>query len=271
MKNLVQIICGCAAAETIEECARVPQMLGATVIVVHGLWPKYDYPTSDPNFADMSSLVTPTTRIDNVAQIAEENGWHFLQMQKFAYNGEQYNAALGYIRDHGIPCEHIWFVDADNLIDPEHLSILLQDVELLKQNGISSLRFQNLLEIVPGWRTFTYNVLAGNFGIVWGDALGVEREEYFDGNFRFKSEVSFVGTNVPLLHLHHFRKNAADRIWDGCWHGGGMTVNLETASPIYSSPYIQHLREKYPQFHVERGGQDSYVGSSIFQDENGKS
>jgi hypothetical protein len=50
-----------------------------------------------------------------------------------------------------------------------------------------------------------------------------------------------------------------------------MTVDLETASPIYLSPYTQALREKYSQFHVERGGQDSYVGSSIFHEESGKS
>ena len=92
MKNLVQIICGCAAAETIEECARVPLMLGATIIVVHGIWPRIDHPTDElTQYSSPENWVLPTHQVDDVKQIALKNGWHFIQMDKFAYNGEQYN------------------------------------------------------------------------------------------------------------------------------------------------------------------------------------
>ena len=106
MKNLVQIICGCAAAETIEECARVPQLLGAEIIVVHGIWPRLDHP-SEPatKYGDSAAWVSPLHQMDNVQDIAREHGWHFIQMPDFAYNGVQYNTALQYIQQKGIPCE----------------------------------------------------------------------------------------------------------------------------------------------------------------------
>jgi len=267
MKNLVQIINGCAAAETIEECARVPQMLGATVVVVHGLWPKYDYPNSDPNFAEMAARRKPTDHIDNVVEIVRKNNWHFIQMEEFAYNGRQYNLALKYLREKEIPFDHVWFVDADECIDPYNVPTLLSEIEALKGMNIDSIRFRVRAEIVPGWRMFGYDILQGNYGIVWGAGLLAEREEYFDGNFKFRTPVSFGASSVPLLHLHHFRKNASNRIINGFWHGGGAVIDLATAQPVYASPYIDHIKQRYPEFHVDREGPDSYIGASIFEGE----
>lgn len=268
MNNLVQIICGCAGAETIEECARVPSMLGATIIVVHGLWPQINYPGEDAVFGDTRRWLSPTSQPDNVQEIAESHGWHFIQLDHYAFNGEQYNVALDYIRANEIPCDHIWFVDSDECIDPARIPLLLAEVAQAKELGASQLRFQHRTEIVPGWKGFSYNVAQGNFGIVWGKALQLQRETYFDGNFTFKGDVVFAGSSIPLLHLHHFRKNAADRIIDGCWIGGGMKVNLETdTTPLEDTDYIQHLKTRYATFYLERGGKySSYIGNDIYED-----
>ena len=130
MKNLVQIICGCAAAETIEECARVPRSLGAEIIVVHGVWPRLDHPTDEPTkYGNPALWIGPTQHLDNVAELAKSNGWHFIQMEDYAYNGTQYNVAMQYIADQKIPCEYVWFVDADECIDPLDLPKFLNEVE----------------------------------------------------------------------------------------------------------------------------------------------
>ncbi len=270
MKNLVQIICGCGAAETIEECARVPQALGATIIVVHGIWPRLNHPNSDAanDYSDPSRWVSPTHQIDDVAAIAKRNGWHFIQMDKFAFNGEQYNVALAYIRQHNIACDTIWFVDSDECIDPADTPALLAEVELFRQHGIGSVRFHKRTEIVRDWRGFSYDITGGNYGIVMGAALQLERETYFDGNFFFKTPISYGLTSVPLLHLHHFRKNAASRVHDGIWEGGGMKVDLSTVPALPETDYIRQLKAKYQDFHEDTG--EYYLGNAVYADQAGK-
>lgn len=162
MKNLVQIICGCAAAETIEECARVPLMLGATIIVVHGIWPRIDHPTDElTQYSSPENWVLPTHQVDDVKQIALKNGWHFIQMDKFAYNGEQYNVALDYIKSNHLPCDYLWFVDADECIDPANIDLLLSEINLFEKNGIKSVRFHKRIEIIGDWHHFTYDITGG--------------------------------------------------------------------------------------------------------------
>jgi len=266
MKNLVQIICGCSAAETIEECARVPVSLGAEVIVVHGIWPRIDHPTDEPSkYGDSSAWISPQHHIDNVQAIAAVKGWHFIQMQDYAYNGTQYNIALEYIALNAIPCDYIWFVDSDECIDPAQTNTLLAEVELFRSKGVHSVRFHKRLEIVPDWKAFSYDITGGNYGIVMGDALTLRRKTHFDGNFHFETPIPFGITSVPLLHLHHFRKNAAKRITDGIWNGGGLFVEVAKAPDLYDSAYTRHLKARYSEFHVDAGEFSSYLGSALFK------
>ncbi|MFA6014051.1 MAG: hypothetical protein WC742_03215 [Gallionellaceae bacterium] len=264
MHKLIQIICGAGGAETIEECARVPESLGATIIVIYALWPQYDYPNGDPNFAKTSDLVDHNFKLDDVESIAKKKGWHYVRMDKFAFNGEQYNFALDYIKNNGLECEHIWFVDSDECIDPVYSQAICDQVVEAKRMGLEQIRFAKRIEVLPGWRQIELNnILSGNYGILWGEALKVRRETFFDGNFHFKSNVNFAQTSIPLIHLHHFRLNAANRIVNGKWCGGGLEVDITSASVLYDSPYIQLLKEKFTHFYAQRSA-DSYLGPSIF-------
>lgn len=267
MKNLVQIICGCAAAETIEECARIPESLGATVIVIHAIWPRIDHPTGEKLiYSDSENWLGPLDQLDNVENIAKNKGWHFIQMHDYAYNGKQYNLALDYIKSRKIPCDAIWFVDSDECIDPRDTDTLLKEIELFRSHGIESVRFHKRKEILPGYREFTYDVTGGNYGIVFGDLLSVQRKTHFDGNFFFERQAPYAITSVPLLHLHHFRKNAARRITNGIWYGAGLEVEISKLPHLYSSSYTNFLIEKYPEFHIEDANKPtSYLGSALFE------
>lgn len=266
MKNLIQIICGAGGAETIEECARLPESLGATIIVVYALWPQYDYPNGDPNFAKTSDLVDPDFKLDDVESIARSKGWHYLKMDKFAFNGEQYNYALDYIEANEMSCEHIWFVDSDECIDPIYASIIDAQVEEAKNLGVQQLRFTKRIEVLPDWKQLELNnIVTGNYGLLWGDALKIRRETFFDGNFHFKSEVKFAHTNIPLIHLHHFRNNAANRITNGKWLGAGLEIDITDAPELYDSQFTRSLRQKFNRFYHNRSNFDSYLGPSIFQ------
>ena len=268
MKNLVQIICGCGSAETIEECARVPTILDATIIVVYGIWPRLDHPTEiDPLKGDSSKWLTPVSQVDNVMEICNRNNWIFLQMDNFSYNGAQYNRALNFILENNIPCDHIWFVDGDECIDQENIDHVLLDVEEMKRQGFDSLRFKNRIEILPGWKCFRYNVTGGNYGICTGAALKLRRKEFFDGNFFFESEIPFATTEVPLLHLHHFRRNAAKRIFNNSWHGGGIVQNLDACQQLYDSEYTKLLRSKFKAFFVSDSEDSFYLGAEIYNRE----
>lgn len=265
MDNLVQIICGAGGAETIEECARVTERLGGTIIVVYALWPQYEYPNGDPNFARTADLVAPDHRLDDVESIARAKGWHFLPMNKFAFNGEQYNFALDYIEGNGIPCDHLWFVDSDECIDIGNAKLMVDTVARARAAGVEQLRFSRKIEILPGWKQCELdNVIGGNYGVVWGEAVKVRRETFFDGNFYFKSPVSCLATTIPLLHLHAFRRNASVRIDDGKWRGGGLEIDISQAPDLYDSEYTRFLKTRFTQFHTERGHIDSYLGMSIF-------
>ena len=79
MKNLIQIICGAGGAETIEECVRVPESLGATIIVVYALWPQYDYPNGDPNFAKTSDFETLNRVASSLAIASLRNNFSLSQ------------------------------------------------------------------------------------------------------------------------------------------------------------------------------------------------
>lgn len=269
MENLVQIICGAGGQETIEECARVPESLGATIIVVYGLWPQYDYPNGDINFAQTSNLVEPTFNIDDVESIARKRGWHYLRMNKFAFNGEQYNLALDYIQQKRIKCDHIWFTDSDECIDPEHLKPLLDFILLCKSQGLQQVRFDINVEILPEWKYIvTGPIWHGNRGILWGDALKVTREINFDGNYNFTSDVKFVITTVPLFHLHHFRRNCAQRIRNGFWFGGGKSYSISEADFLPNTTHINYLKNKFKNgFYKNLFEIDSYLGPSIFSAE----
>ena len=268
MKNLIQIISGCGSAETIEECARVPVSLGATVIVVYGIWPRIDHPTGElTKYSDPSKWVNPTYQVDDVQAIAQRNGWHFIQMDKFAYNGEQYNTALDYIESRQMACDAIWYVDADECIDPAQTDTLLNEIAFFRNNGVRSVRFHKRVEIVEDWKGFTYDITGGNYGIVLDEATRLRRETYFDGNFFFKNPISYGITSVPLLHLHHFRENAANRITNGIWQGGGLEIDITRLDPVPETAYISALKAKYPHFHHRDTNSDSYLGTSLFKNE----
>ena len=90
---------------------------------------------------------------------------------------------------------------------------------------------------------------------------------YFDGNFHFEQPVRYGITSVPLLHLHHFRKNAAKRIFDGVWQGGGLAVNVSQCDPLYESAYTDQLRERYPAFHVADDDASFYLGNELYKNQ----
>lgn len=273
LNNLVQIINGCGGAETIEECAYLPMQLGATIIVVDAFWPQYLYPNGDPNYAKTSDLITPQFKIEDLASICARNNWHYLKMDKFAFNGEQYNYALDYIKKEAIPCEHIYFVDSDECLDPMYADLWIGHINECKKNNLAQLRFKNTIEILPGWKSLVVDDRAGgSYGILWGDALEVRREEFFDGNFYFQQPVPFGITSIPLYHLHHFRKNSVSRIQDGIFSAGGKGYDIRNAPDIQETEYIKRLKAKYQNdFHTEgfRKG-DSYLGSAIFDPIDGK-
>lgn len=207
--------------------------------------------------------VSPTHQVDDVKQIAIRNGWHFIQMDKFAYNGEQYNVVLDYIKSNHLPCDYLWFVDSDECIEPANIELLLSEISLFEKNGIKSVRFHKRVEIVGDWRYFIYDVSAGNYSITMGDAVWLEREIFFDGNYFFKSPISYGITSVPLLHLHQYRKNAAGRVNKGIWYGGGMEVEIGSLQTLPETPYIRELKAKYPLYFETNFG-CSYIGSSIY-------
>ena len=266
LKNLVQIINGCGGAETIEECAYLPMQLGAVVIVVDAIWPKYLYPNGDENYAKTMDLVPPDFQLEDLKSICDKHGWHYLKMDDYAYNGTQYNYALDYIEKYSIPCDHIFFIDSDETLDPMYKDVWLSHIQECKNNNLSQLRFSRTVEILPEWKIVTVDTrVGGNYSILWGNALKVRREEYFDGNYHFKSPVSFGVTQVPLYHLHHFRKNAYRRIENGIFQTGGVEYDIKKAPNIHDSDYIQHLKEKYKnKFQVNNQG-GSYLGSIIFE------
>lgn len=267
MKNLVQIICGAGGLETIEECARVPESLGATVIVVYALWPQYDYPNGNPDFAKTSDLVNPNFDIDDIESIAKQRGWHYIRMDKFAFNGEQYNTALKYIKEKNIPCEHIWFVDSDECLDPDDVGALSAHIDQCKSASLEQIRFNVKIEILPEWKfVVAQPVSHGNYGILWGKALNIERETYFDGNYQFKEEVKFGVTNIPLFHLHNIRKNCAQRIVGDIYSSGGIEHSIKAADFLPDILYVQYLKNKYGNsFYKNFSSVDSYLGPSIFK------
>jgi hypothetical protein len=266
LKNIIQIINGCGGAETIEECAYLPMQLGATIIVVDAIWPQYQYPNGDPNYAKSADLMKPDYRYEDLQSISDRNGWHYLKMDKFAFNGEQYNYALDYIKNEGMPCEYIYFIDSDECLDPVYLNIWLSHIDQCKKQNLNQLRFNKTLEILPGWKTVEVDERwVGSYGIVWGDALEVRREEYFDGNFYFKSPVPFGVTEAPLYHLHHFRKNAARRITDGFFDTGGKAYRIADAPDIIMTAYTKSLKDKFgDRFQLESQSLGSYMGKVIF-------
>lgn len=268
MENLVQIICGCAGADTIEECARVPQELGATIIVVHGIWPYIKYFTDKDPSAQAKNITRPDFQIDNVKEIAEKNNWHFIQMSTFEYNGIQYNKALDYITKNNIPCDHIWFVDSDECIDPVFAPFLLEDIEKVKQANGNQLRFRNRIEILPEWKYIQTSIEIGNEGIVWGDALYQTRQNGFDGNWRFANfrDLRYGNTRVPLYHLHNLSKHGANRIKGNIYESGKLKVDIDNVNHyIKETEYTNYLKQKYTKFYTDREGEDSYIGSEVFE------
>lgn len=240
--------------------------MGATIIVVDAIWPQYRYPNGDPNYAKSADLVKPDYRFEDLKSICDRNGWHYLKMDEFAFNGAQYNYALDYIERQAIPCEYIYFIDSDECLDPVYMDVWISHIEQCKGHNLSQLRFNKTLEIVPGWKGLEVDGrVGGSYGIVWGEALRVKREEFFDGNFHFKSPVAFGVTEVPLYHLHHFRKNAARRINDGVFDTGGKAYRIADAPDMPNTDYVLRLKGKYGDgFQVDSQSVGSYMGTVIF-------
>lgn len=270
MNNLVQIICGCAGEDTIEECARVPTILGAEIVVVHGIWPCIRYfQGKEDKYRHAENWIPPTHHVDNVKEIAKKHNWHFIQMEDYAYNGIQYNKALDYIEEKGMPCENIWFVDSDECIDPIHTNFLQYDVALAKEKGTTHIRFWDRVEIMPEWKFLRTSIEIGNEGIVWGEGLKARRKDGFDGNWKFqKSSIGhkYVKTNIPLLHLHNMSKNSADRIQNGIYHSGSLKINLDKLKTgLPETEYIKMLKGKYKTFYTDRKGKESYIGPTVYE------
>jgi len=241
--------------------------MGATIIVVDAIWPQYVYPNGDPKYAQTADLVPADFHVEDLKSICDRNGWHYLKMDQFAFNGAQYNYALDYIEEKSIPCDHIFFIDSDEALDPLYKDVWLSHIEECKKHNLSQLRFTRTVEILPGWKIVIVDSrVGGNYSILWGDALKVRREEYFDGNFHFKSPVAFGMTQVPLYHLHHFRKNAMKRIENGVFDTGGVAYDIANAPDIHESEYITRLKEKFgDRFQVDNQSRHSYLGGVIFE------
>jgi hypothetical protein len=259
LRNLVQIICGAGSEETVLECARVPQILGARIILVYGIWP----PELSLIEAKKRNVVlpAPSDKLCAAVEIAKKHKWDVIELDTYAYNGVQYNLALEYIERMKIPCEHIWFTDADECIDPDNLRSLLADIAIAKKAGVEQVRFRYKTEILPNWKSFSYGGQEqGNYGVLWGGLLKLGRLNGFDGNYHFPVQVPYLSTNVPLLHLHNFRKRAAKRVFGESWRGGGSVIDFSNSPVLYHSQYTEHLRKRYEKFECEIQTNDSYTG-----------
>ena len=140
--------------------------------------------------------------------------------------------------------------------------ILIPDFERISN---MSLRFSSTIEILPGWKMLRVDGrTAGNFGFVWGNSIKIRREEYFDGNFIFKSPVPYNVTGIPLYHLHHLRKNATLRIFNNKFHGGGIEYDIGNCPSIPDTSYVVHLKKNFKNgFPIDSQHPNNYLGSGL--------
>lgn len=265
MENLVQIVNGCGSLETLVECVSWGRQFNSVVVVVDAIWPRLDYPDKDAAPGEHYFRVNPSYRFEDLYSLCKDNGYHYLKMDKFAYNGEQYNFALDYLEKNSIDTKHILFFDGDETLDPNFNENIAHEIFKAKQEGKEQLRFSSTIEILPGWKMLRVDGrTAGNFGFVWGNSIKIRREEYFDGNFIFKSPVPYNVTGIPLYHLHHLRKNATLRIFNNKFHGGGIEYDISNCPSIPDTSYIVHLKNNFKNgFPIDLQHPNNYLGSGL--------
>jgi len=266
INNLVQIVNGCGSTETLVECVSWGRQFNSTIIVVDAIWPRLTYPKPDDFGPGLHTKdIDPAFRFENLKEICDENNFHYIKLDKFAFNGEQYNVALDYISSNNINCDHILFYDSDETLDPYFNPYIFQEIEKAKKNGKNQLRFMSTIEILPGWKMLRVDDrVGGNFGFVWGEAINIRREEFFDGNFVFKTPVEFDVTGIPLYHLHHFRKNGLRRINGDIFSAGGISYSILNCPEAVDTEYILHLKSKYKNnFALNLQTEASYLGDAI--------
>ena len=262
LRNLIQIITGCGCEDTIEEAAYWTLINNGLVIVVDALWPTLTYPDPDAQIQQTHVLIPPNERFEDINRILKRHSlfdrFFYIRADDYMYNGTQYNLALDFIQKHNLPCEHILFHDGDEALDPIYTDLVLSHIQTAKDRGTSQLRFMSTIEILPGWKGLTVNDrLGGNFGFVWGKHLFTRRLNHFDGNFVFEIDVPFMITQVPLYHLHHFRRNALRRIsHDGTqFSSGGITYDISNQPAMNETPYVKRIKEIYKNdFQVQSQG-----------------
>lgn len=267
IKHLVQIITACGCHETVEEAAYWTLINGGYVVVVDALWPTLNYPT-DPEQISTSTFLKPDQRFEDIGSIIQRHSlndrFFYLKPTEYMYNGAQYNLALDFIRNNNLPCEHILFHDGDETLDPHFSELIYDHIKTAKTTGASQLRFTTTLEILPGWRALKVeDRIGGNFGFVWGEYLFTRRLEHFDGNFFFENNVPFIGTMVPLYHLHHFRTNAARRISESRteFFSGGKSYCIKELPEIYETPYVKRLKGRFLDKFNDCLQGETYLGS----------
>ena len=268
VKNLVQICNVFGNADVLKEHTRFTRNMGGEVIAVSGIWPRITWGKS--SYSNSSKFLNPTDQLDNVKEMCEDYGFHFIQYDDFTFSGTQYNLALDYINDHNIPMDCLLWIEGDEAINIDNVDEFVLSIVRTQSESVDAALWEQHMDLLPQKKKAITKVR--NQGLFFGEACQIKRRGGFDGhlhidqrtsNFKYSKSCGFLPEDI--IHLHMFKEHSLCRINNGVFWTGGFKAKIEDLEEIVGSDYIDFLFSRYEIKSEAESGRSTYIGSSFLK------